>query len=100
MPVEAFWSLSLYERTPDGRYFFADNPLRRYVIGDRSPGLRSNPDGTIDLYIQRRSPGVDREANWLPAPSGPFMLSMRAYELMLELVSGRSGFRRSSGYGD
>jgi hypothetical protein len=58
-------------------------------IGDRSPGLRRNADGSIDLYIQHETPGPERAANWLPAPRGPFVLSMRAYEPRAGLVSGR-----------
>jgi hypothetical protein len=88
MPVNAFWSLTLYEHTPQGR-FLVDNPLRRYSIGDRSPGLRTNSDGSIDIYIQNDSPGLEREANWLPAPAGPFMLSMRAYQPREDLLAGR-----------
>jgi hypothetical protein len=89
LPVDAFWSLTLYERTPEGQYFLVDNPLQRYSIGDRSPGLRRNADGSIDLYVQHATPEPEREANWLPAPRGPFALSMRAYQPRGELVSGR-----------
>jgi hypothetical protein len=89
VPVDAFWSLSMYEVTPDGRRFFADNPLRRYAIGDRTRGLRQNPDGSIDIWIQQASPGPDKESNWLPAPAGPFMLSLRAYQPRPEFRDGR-----------
>lgn len=88
-PVDAFWSLSLYEATPAGQFFFADNPLRRYAIGDRSPGLAFNADGSLDIWIGRDSPGEDREANWLPAPSGPFALFLRAYLPRPDLLNGR-----------
>src|SRR5690606_31362268 len=76
IPVNSFWSLSLYEATPEGQYFFADNPLNRYAIGDRSPGLKMNDDDSLDLWIGHESPGPDREGNWLPAPAGPFALFM------------------------
>jgi hypothetical protein len=74
-PVRAFWSLTMY----DQRQFFAANPINRHAIGDRDP-LEFNADGSLDLYIQRTSPGADKEANWLPAPaSGPFSMNLRLY---------------------
>ena len=78
-PVAAFWSLSIYQVMPDGRLFFADNPLRRYSIGDRTPGLRRNADGSLDLYIQQVSPPAAAASNWLPAPAGQLSLILRAY---------------------
>lgn len=90
IPVAAFWSLSMYEATPDGQFFFTPNALGRYAIGDRTPGLRRNPDGSLDLWIGRRDPGDERRANWLPAPaSGPFALTLRAYLPKAELLDGR-----------
>ena len=77
--VDSFWSLSLYEATDDGQFFFTDNPLARYAIGDRTPGLTYNDDGSLDIWIGHESPGAEREANWLPAPQGKFALFMRAY---------------------
>jgi hypothetical protein len=74
-PVRAFWSLTMY----DQRQLFAANPIDRYAIGDRDK-LAFNPDGSLDLYIQRDSPGTDKESNWLPTPaSGPFTMNMRLY---------------------
>jgi hypothetical protein len=58
---------------------FIENPLNRYTIGDRTPGLRYNDDGSLDIYFQYESPGADKESNWLPAPNGPFMLGLRIY---------------------
>ncbi|HVE54289.1 MAG TPA: DUF1214 domain-containing protein, partial [Ramlibacter sp.] len=89
LPVNSFWSLSLYEAMDDGQFFFCDNPLSRYAIGDRTPGLRTNPDGSLDLWIGRASPGPDKGANWLPAPAGPFALFLRAYLPKPELLDGR-----------
>jgi hypothetical protein len=73
-PAEAFWSLTMY----DAEYFFVDNPLNRYTVSSRSPFV-ANPDGSTDIYIQHESPGADKEANWLPAPAGRFILMMRLY---------------------
>jgi hypothetical protein len=80
VPVDAFWSLSMYEFQPDGRGFFVENPLGRYTIGDRTPGLLSNPDGSADLWLQSGAPDGNRKANWLPAPAGMFSLALRFYQ--------------------
>jgi hypothetical protein len=88
IPVDSFWSLSLYEATDDGQFFFTDNPLNRYAIGDRTPGLAYNADGSLDIWIGHASPGAERETNWLPAPAGPFALFMRAYLPKPELLDG------------
>ncbi len=56
-PARAFWSLAMYEVTPEGRAFFLDNPLARYSIGDRTPGLRKSSDGSLTLYLQRERAG-------------------------------------------
>jgi hypothetical protein len=73
-PAEGFWSLTMY----DSSYFFVNNPLNRYSISARQE-LKENPDGSTDLYIQKDSPGKDKEANWLPAPAGDFVLMLRMY---------------------
>ena len=73
-PVDGFWSLTMY----DANYFFVPNSINRYTVSQRNK-FKTNPDGSIDLYIQRQSPGKDREANWLPAPEGGFVLMMRLY---------------------
>ncbi|MDZ4376504.1 MAG: DUF1254 domain-containing protein [Phenylobacterium sp.] len=87
LPVNSFWSLSLYESTPDGQFFFTDNLLGRYAIGDRTPGLVRNPDGSLDIWIGPRAPTAG-ESNWLPSPEGPFALFMRAYLPKPELLHG------------
>jgi hypothetical protein len=89
IPVNSFWSLSLYEATDDGQFFFTDNPLNRYAIGDRTEGLATNPDGSLDIWIGHADPGGERSANWLPAPAGPFALFMRAYLPKPELLDGQ-----------
>ncbi len=73
-PVDGFWSLTMMNE----RQLFADNPLNRYAIGDRS-GMRTNPDGSLDIYVQHEHPGPDRESNWLPAPAGSFNVFLRLY---------------------
>jgi hypothetical protein len=73
-PVGGFWSLTMY----DGDYFFVNNPINRYSISARQ-NLKTNSDGSTDLYIQNQSPGPDKESNWLPSPTGKFILMMRLY---------------------
>ena len=73
-PVSGFWSLTMY----NSDYFFVPNPINRYSLSARQK-LKSNPDGSTDLYIQKDSPGADKESNWLPAPPGDFVLMLRMY---------------------
>jgi hypothetical protein len=73
-PAQAFWSITLY----DNEGFQIANSINRFAISSWMP-LIHNPDGSLDLYFQSDSPGADREANWLPAPEGPFTLTMRLY---------------------
>ncbi len=73
-PAQGFWSLTMY----DENYFFVANPINRYSISARQ-NLKSNPDGSTDLFIQNQSPGSDKESNWLPAPAGKFILMLRMY---------------------
>ncbi len=72
--VEGFWSLTMYDKD----LFFVPNPIGRYALSQRNTFI-TNPDGSVDLYIQAESPGKDKEANWLPAPHGVFKLVMRLY---------------------
>jgi len=76
-PVNGFWSLSMY----NDKILFAANPIDRYCLGSLSdPTLIKNPDGSIDLYIQRDSPDSAKMPNWLPAPAtGGFSLTLRLY---------------------
>ena len=83
-PVRAFWSLTMYDR----RQLFAANPIDRYAIGDRDK-LALNSDGSLDLYVQRDSPGKDKESNWLPAPKiGAFTMNLRLYWPKAEVLDG------------
>jgi hypothetical protein len=76
-PVNAFWSVTMY----DGKtQLLIKNPINRYLINSPMlPGLKKNPDGSLTLHLQRKSPGKDKESNWLPAPNGPIYLVMRLY---------------------
>ena len=73
-PVEGFWSITMY----NDQYFFVANPINRYSISPRQ-NLKANADGSIDIYVQKDSPGADKESNWLPAPDGKFILMLRMY---------------------
>jgi len=89
-PAKAFWSLTLYEVTPEGRAFFTDNPLGRYAIGDRTRGLKQGADGSLEIFVQHERPAAGKDSNWLPAPaSGPIRLVLRAYEPQEALLDGR-----------
>lgn len=83
-PVGAFWSLTLYD--PDG--FQVPNALNRFALSSWMP-LKYNADGSLDLYVQKESPGTARDSNWLPAPAGPFNLTMRAYAPKAEILNGK-----------
>jgi hypothetical protein len=76
-PVNAFWSVTMY----DGKtQLLIENPIDRYLINSPMlPGMKKNQDGSLTLYIQKASPGSDKESNWLPAPNGPIYLVMRLY---------------------
>jgi len=75
-PVDGFWSLEMIS-VPDVRY--RENPVNRYVIDSRMPGLRTNADGSLEIAIQRESPGPELESNWLPSPDAGFSLTLRLY---------------------
>ena len=85
-PAKAFWSLSMYELTPEGHAFFTDNPISRYAIGDRTRGLVHGPEGSLEIHLQHDRPAEGREINWLPAPAGPMRLVLRAYEPTESLI--------------
>ncbi len=70
-----FWSLTMYDAS---NYYTVANPIGRYFLGSDTP-MKKNSDGSLTIYIQKDSPGADKESNWLPAPVGPFFLIPRAY---------------------
>ena len=76
-PINAFWSVTMY----DGKtQLLIENPINRYLINSPMlPDMKKNGDGSFTLYIQKDSPGKEKETNWLPAPDGPIYLVMRLY---------------------
>lgn len=85
-PVNAFWSVTMYELPSK---LLSENPLHRYLINSPMlPKLKRDKDGGVTLYIQHESPGKAKEANWLPAPNGPFYAAMRLYWPKPEALSG------------
>jgi hypothetical protein len=79
-PCSGFWSLTVYGRD----MFLVDNEIDRYSIGDRTPGLRREADGSLEIVVG--GPRPDDDANWLPAPAGPYGLGLRVYEGAPEVV--------------
>ena len=76
-PVNAFWSVTMY----DGKtQLLIKNPIDRYLINSPMlPGMKTNVDGSLTIYIQKGNPGSEKESNWLPAPDGTVYLVMRLY---------------------
>ncbi len=83
-PVDAFWSITLY----DAEGFQVANGLNRFAVSSWMP-FKYDPDGSLTLYFQNESPGKDKEANWLPAPKGPFNLTMRLYAPKSDALTGK-----------
>jgi len=81
-PNDAFWSLTMSDANND----FVKNPLNRYALNDRSR-LVQNPDGSIDIYLQNTAP-TGQESNWLPAPTGKFILWLRVYMPGVAILDG------------
>jgi hypothetical protein len=75
-PVQGFWSITMYEI--DQGWWFVPNALNKFTVSPRD-NLKANADGSITLYFQNESPGLDKEANWLPAPKGEFIPMLRMY---------------------
>jgi hypothetical protein len=84
-PVDAFWSVSMYD-IPD--FYFVANQINRYSIGDRTPGLKQGEAGSVTIFMQKDSPGSDKESNWLPTPEGAFRPVMRMYQPKNEILDG------------
>lgn len=84
-PVNLFWSLTMYNLP---QRLLVENPINRYSIGDRTPGLKMGKDGSLEIYLQNESPGADKESNWLPTPKGPFFMVSRMYGPKQPLIDG------------
>jgi len=74
--VKFFWSMTMYKLP---QRWLVENPIHRYSIGSATKGIQYADDGSLTLYISAKSPGKDKESNWLPAPDGPFWLILRNY---------------------
>ncbi|MEY4359055.1 MAG: hypothetical protein RLZZ631_541 [Cyanobacteriota bacterium] len=85
-PVSEFWSITMYT-LPER--LLVPNPLQRYSIGDRTPGLKLGADGSLEIYLQSDNPGPDKVSNWLPAPAGPFFFVARLYGPSPAALSGQ-----------
>ena len=86
-PVNAFWSVTMYGMPQS---LLVANPINRYLINSPMlPQLKRDADGGLTLLIQNEPPGKDKEANWLPAPKGPFVMAMRLYWPKEEALDGK-----------
>jgi hypothetical protein len=86
-PVNAFWSLTMYEMPSS---LLVANPINRYLLNSPMlPQFAKDADGGLTLHIQNETPGKDMEANWLPAPKGPFTMVMRLYWPKEEALDGK-----------
>lgn len=86
-PVEAFWSITAYGMAS---LDFVENPIKRYSIGDRTPGLKLNKDGSLTLYLSGEPPADKKlRANWLPTGDKPYYLVMRTYFPSADIIEGR-----------
>lgn len=85
-PVDAFWSLTMYDAHD---FYLVENPIDRYSIGSSTPGLQYGQDGSLTIYLQKDSPGTEKESNWLPTPQqGPFRPIMRLYQPQQPILDG------------
>ena len=82
-PVDEFWSVTVY----DLHGFTVPNATDRYTLGDRS-NLKPNADGSVDIYLQNKSPGANKDSNWLPVPTQPFSLHARLYSPRRPAIDG------------
>ena len=83
-PVNGFWSLTLYNK----HHLFETNDLNRYSLGTKNTDLKFNADGSLTLYAGAKSPGKDKESNWIPAPEEEFSLYIRAYWAKQAILDG------------
>ena len=85
-PAKAFWSVTMY----DGKtQLLVANPLKRYLLNSTMlKSFKYGPDGSLTLYVQKDSPGAEKQSNWLPAPDGPFYAILRIYMPAPEVING------------
>src|SRR5262245_48663584 len=83
----AFWALRMFDATNS---YPVPNPINRYVLGSDYPNMNKNSDGSLTIYLQADNPGKDKEANWLPAPRGPFLLILGTYAPGQQLIDSLS----------
>jgi hypothetical protein len=83
-PVDGFWSLTVYNK----EHLFEPNELNRFSLGTKSKSMKQNADGSLTLYFQNKSPGTDKENNWVPTPADEFSLYVRAYWPKAEVLDG------------
>ncbi|HEY7291521.1 MAG TPA: DUF1254 domain-containing protein [Vicinamibacterales bacterium] len=81
-PVNGFWSLTMYNE----QHFFNANPLKRFSLGTKNQNLQKNADGSLTLHVGAKSPGKEKETNWLPAPPSSFSLYLRCYWPKQEVI--------------
>lgn len=85
-PANAFWSMTLYSLPQS---LLVANSKNRYLLNSPMlPHFTKDSDGGHTFYIQNQPPSGDKEANWLPAPTGPFMVVLRIYWPKPEALSG------------
>lgn len=85
-PADAFWSITMYA-SPE--FLLVDNPIDRYSIGDRTPGVVTGEDGSLTIRMQHVRPDDEAAAaNWLPTPAGPFRPMLRVYQPRAEMLDG------------
>jgi hypothetical protein len=86
-PVDAYWSLTAYQTDSSHRAWLVPNQKNRYSIGSHTPGLHYGSHGSLEILIQHERPTVNEE-NWLPAPEGEFLLTLRTYLPRREMLEG------------
>src|SRR3546814_5839489 len=82
-PVNSFWSVTLYD---EKTFALHPDPLCRYLVSDRTKGLKVRKDGSIEIRIQH---AASSDGNWLPAPAGPFFVVIRAYGPTPDMLNGQ-----------
>ncbi len=88
----SFWALRMFDAKNS---YPVPNPLNRYVLGSDYPDMKKNPDGSLTIYLQADNPGKDKEANWLPTASGPFLYILGTYapgDALIESLSNPSAY--------